>query len=34
MPTRTSPGAAVPEAVVKLLGVPPPQRPGGGGSAP
>jgi uncharacterized Ntn-hydrolase superfamily protein len=34
MPTRTSPGATAPDAVVKLLGVPPPQRPGGGGSAP
>ena len=34
MPTRSSAGAAVPEAVVRLLGVPPPQRPGGGGSAP
>ena len=34
MPTRASPGAAAPEAVVRLLGVPPPQRPGGGGSAP
>jgi uncharacterized Ntn-hydrolase superfamily protein len=34
MPTRGNPGAAAQEAVVKLLGVPPPQRPGGGGSAP
>ena len=34
MPTRGSPGAAAPEAVVRLLGCPPPQRPGGGGSAP
>ena len=33
MPTRSSPGATAPEAVVKLLGYPPPQRPGGGGSA-
>jgi len=33
MPARTGPGAAAPEAVVKLLGLPPPQRPGGGGSA-
>jgi uncharacterized Ntn-hydrolase superfamily protein len=33
MPTRTDPGAAAPQSVVKLLGVPPPQRPGGGGSA-
>jgi uncharacterized Ntn-hydrolase superfamily protein len=34
MPTRDNPGAAAPGAVVKLLGFPPPQRPGGGGSAP
>lgn len=34
MPRRNSPGAAAPESVVKLLGFPPPQRPGGGGSAP
>ena len=34
MPTRSGPGAAAPESVVKLLGLPPPQRPGGGGSAP
>lgn len=34
MPTRNGPGAAAPQSVVKLLGVPPPQRPGGGGSAP
>ena len=34
MPTRNSPGAAAPQGVVRLLGVPPPQRPGGGGSAP
>lgn len=34
MPKREGPGVAVPENVVKLLGVPPPQRPGGGGSAP
>ncbi len=34
LPTRSSPGAVAPEAVVKLLGYPPPQRPGGGGSAP
>lgn len=34
MPTRNGPGAAAPESVVKLLGFPPPQRPGGGGSAP
>ena len=30
MPTRSDPGATAPENVVKLLGVPPPQRPGGG----
>ena len=34
MPTRTGPGAAAPDSVVRLLGFPPPQRPGGGGSAP
>lgn len=34
MPTRSDPGATAPENVVKLLGVPPPQRPGGGGSVP
>jgi len=34
MPTRTGPGAAAPESVVRLLGFPPPKRPGGGGSAP
>jgi uncharacterized Ntn-hydrolase superfamily protein len=34
MPTRSQPGAAAPQAVVELLGYPPPQRPGGGGSAP
>jgi uncharacterized Ntn-hydrolase superfamily protein len=34
MPTRHGPGVAAPEDVVKLLGLPPPQRPGGGGSAP
>ncbi len=34
MPTRSDPGIAAPQSVVKLLGVPPPQRPGGGGSAP
>ena len=34
MPTRNDPGAAAPEAVVRLLGYPPPKRPGGGGSAP
>ena len=34
MPTRAGPGVAAPDSVVKLLGLPPPQRPGGGGSAP
>jgi uncharacterized Ntn-hydrolase superfamily protein len=34
MPTRTNPGAAAPETVVRTLGLPPPERPGGGGSAP
>lgn len=34
MPTRDGPGTAAPESVVRLLGFPPPQRPGGGGSAP
>lgn len=34
MPTRKHPGAAAPASVVKLLGYPPPLRPGGGGSAP
>jgi uncharacterized Ntn-hydrolase superfamily protein len=34
MPTRGSPAATAPESVVRLLGSPPPQRPGGGGSAP
>ncbi len=34
MPKRGDAGAAAPEAVVRLLGYPPPQRPGGGGSAP
>jgi uncharacterized Ntn-hydrolase superfamily protein len=34
MPTRSDPGATAPDAVVKLLGYPPPQRPGGGGSSP
>lgn len=33
MPTRDDPGAGAPDAVVKLLGYPPPMRPGGGGSA-
>jgi uncharacterized Ntn-hydrolase superfamily protein len=34
MPTRGSPAATAPESVVRVLGIPPPQRPGGGGSAP
>jgi len=34
MPTRTGPGVPAPDSVVELLGFPPPQRPGGGGSAP
>jgi uncharacterized Ntn-hydrolase superfamily protein len=34
MPTRAGSGAAAPESVVRLLGLPPPERPGGGGSAP
>jgi uncharacterized Ntn-hydrolase superfamily protein len=34
MPKKGGPGAPAPDSVVKLLGVPPPQRPGGGGSAP
>jgi len=34
MPKRDGPGSPAPESVVKLLGFPPPQRPGGGGSAP
>jgi uncharacterized Ntn-hydrolase superfamily protein len=34
MPKRGDPGAVAPEAVVRLLGFPPPQRPGGGGSVP
>ena len=33
MPTRGGPGTAAPENVIRLLGFPPPQRPGGGGSA-
>jgi len=32
MPTRSTPNATAPESVVKLLGFPPPDRPGGGGS--
>ncbi|MEO8626752.1 MAG: DUF1028 domain-containing protein [Betaproteobacteria bacterium] len=34
MPRRGGPGATAPDAVVKLLALPPPDRPGGGGSAP
>ena len=34
MPRRDGPGSPAPEAVVQLLGFPPPLRPGGGGSAP
>ncbi len=34
MPTRAGPGVAAPDQVVKMLGLPPPQRLGGGGSAP
>jgi uncharacterized Ntn-hydrolase superfamily protein len=34
MPKRTGPGNPAPDSVVTLLGFPPPQRPGGGGSAP
>lgn len=34
MPTRANPGAAAPEGVVRTLGLSPPDRPGGGGSAP
>ncbi len=34
MPKKGGPGAPAPDSVVELLGVPPPQRPGGGGSAP
>jgi uncharacterized Ntn-hydrolase superfamily protein len=34
MPKRTGPGIAAPQSVVELLAFPPPQRPGGGGSAP
>jgi uncharacterized Ntn-hydrolase superfamily protein len=33
MPKKGGPGTAAPDAVVKLLALPPPQRPGGGGSA-
>jgi len=34
MPKKGGPGAATPDSVVQLLGMPPPYRPGGGGSAP
>jgi len=34
MPKRTEPGTAAPQSVVEVLALPPPQRPGGGGSAP
>jgi uncharacterized Ntn-hydrolase superfamily protein len=34
MPTRNRPGVAAPRSVVEVLAIPPPQRPGGGGSAP
>jgi len=34
MPRRGGPGDAAPDHVVKMLAVPPPYRPGGGGSAP
>jgi uncharacterized Ntn-hydrolase superfamily protein len=34
MPKRSGPGTAAPQGVVELLAFPPPQRPGGGGSAP
>jgi len=34
MPTRANPGGGAPEAVVRTLGLAPPDRPGGGGSAP
>lgn len=33
MPRRSGPGTPAPQSVVELLGLPPPQRPGGGGSA-
>jgi uncharacterized Ntn-hydrolase superfamily protein len=33
MPKKGGPGTPAPESVVKLLALPPPQRPGGGGSA-
>ncbi len=34
MPSRDGPGTAAPDAVVRMLGLAPPDRPGGGGSAP
>jgi len=34
MPRKGGPGAPAPDHVVRMLGVPPPFRPGGGGSAP
>lgn len=34
MPKRTDPSARAPDTVVQLLGLSPPDRPGGGGSAP
>ena len=34
MPKRSRPGVAAPQSVVEMLAFPPPQRPGGGGSAP
>jgi uncharacterized Ntn-hydrolase superfamily protein len=34
MPRKGGPGAAAPNSVVELLALPPPMRPGGGGSAP
>ena len=34
MPKRGGPGVAAPQSVVEMLAFPPPQRPGGGGSAP
>src|ERR1700674_787630 len=34
MPKKGGPGSPTPDSVIQLLGVPPPERPGGGGSAP
>lgn len=34
MPRKGGPGAPAPDEVVRMLGIPPPYRPGGGGSAP